>query len=107
MKNAIIATSLHAAVLLAAVSLAAVGCGASRTVYVVERHARGGELRVQGAYMERAAQAQIVMAERCGGPFGVVAERDGRTVLLRAPEPNQRRFRFVCVDRAPGPLAME
>ena len=75
--------------------LLATACGPN--VHFVRRQADGGELRLSGTYMDRAAEAQVVMAAYCGGRFAVLVERDGHVERVQAPEPEQSHVSFVCL----------
>lgn len=45
------------------------------------------------------------MAEGCDGPFAVLAGERGAPRSLRAPEPEQRRFQYVCLPPQGSPEA--
>jgi hypothetical protein len=74
--------------------------GACGSAHIVRRDARGGELVLDGAYMSRAIEARVLMAEHCGGPFAVYDDpHSGRSLrLIDTPNADQRRATFVCVD---------
>lgn len=54
---------------------------------------------------QRAADAPLVMAEGCDGPFAVLAGERDAPRSLRAPEPAQRRFQYACLPPQGSPEA--
>ena len=75
--------------------LAAAGCGSAQ---LLRGDADGGEVMLTGSYISAVTEARAVMAEHCDGRFTVYAEANGQARMLDAPNSDQRRAAFVCVD---------
>lgn len=84
---------------LIAITLALVGCSAPGSARIVEANAQGGEIVLEGRYMDRVAEAVRLMAVHCDGDFAVIDEM-GERLHLDAPSRDQTHAEFVCTDRA-------
>ena len=71
------------------------GCGSAQ---LLRGNADGGEVMLSGSYMPAVTEARAVMAEHCNGRFAVYAGSEGQRRLLDAPDSEQRRAAFVCID---------
>jgi hypothetical protein len=74
--------------------LAAPAC--SGTAYIVQGDARGGEVALEGAYIDSIAEARAVMAEHCHGRFTV---RDANGARVDVPTRGQSHAKFDCRTR--------
>jgi hypothetical protein len=82
-------------------SLAAPAC--SGTAYIVQADAQGGEVALEGTYIDRVAEARALMAEHCHGRFTV---RDESGTAVDVPTRAQTRAEFDCVHpQTPTQLA--
>ena len=61
----------------------------------------GGEVILEGNYLDRVADAVVLMATHCDGRFLVVDEEveDG---YKEAPDPGETFVEFVCMGRVDG-----
>lgn len=97
-------TKAFGVVLGLAAVLSTVGCGGSAVV--VRRGRWSGELALQGPVTEAFADAEVEMAEHCGGRARIVRDDEaGRIEALdaaprAASSPGAERVRYVCVTRA-------
>jgi hypothetical protein len=84
----------------ALVAHALAGCGSAHLVRA-DRH--GGRVALDGAYMERVADARLLMASHCEGRFTILTA-DGHGAV-DAPAPDQETADFECeTDSARSPL---
>jgi hypothetical protein len=75
--------------------LAGLGCGSAQ---LLRGDADGGEVMLRGSYISAVTEARAVMAEHCDGRFAVYADATGQQRMLDAPNSDQRRAAFVCID---------
>ena len=64
---------------------------------IVRADRYGGEVALSGTYMDRAADALLVMAEHCDGRFRILAPAGTGTQYIDAPDRDQRWVDFECV----------
>lgn len=74
------------------------GCHVAGTATMVRTTRAWGELTLSGTYLDRVADAVILMATHCDGPFSVV-DHDSETGFTETPSPEQTRVQFVCPAR--------
>ncbi len=65
----------------------------SGTAYIVQADDRGGEVALEGVYIDRVAEARALMAEHCNGRFTV---RDDSGVVVDVPTRAQATAKFEC-----------
>lgn len=67
------------------------------TAHIVRGDRHGGEVALDGPYMDSVASARLQMAEHCRGQFTIQDPDDPRRAVI-APEPGERSATFVCVS---------
>ena len=77
----------------------AVGCGPAGSARIVDANTQGGEVVLEGPYMDRVADALVKMAIHCDGEFAILDDT-GEALYVDAPSREQTRAEFVCTGHA-------
>jgi len=98
---------MHRALIIAIIFAAPtlIGCHYSGTAHIVRAEPRGGEVALEGPYMESVASARFLMAEYCQGRFTIRAPDGAPDETVIAPNRGEETAEFDCVPHAPEQLA--